>query len=127
MSAAENDESTSKNVPWFKLDIADIQPAFREILEIYSRIPSEAVKPHIVAIVCIVSVLLVPLRVRICLLYILLNLLIHFLLPARERMADLPLPLYRPIQLPHPLHFHPPLLPARSVLSLGSRVGDNAA
>ena len=41
----------SKDVPWYKPDIAEIDPAFRELLEGYSRIPPEAVKAHVLEIV----------------------------------------------------------------------------
>ena len=43
--------NTSKDVPWFKPDITELDPAFRRIMEEYSKIPSNEVKSHILAVV----------------------------------------------------------------------------
>lgn len=43
--------SPSKDVQWFKPDIAEIDPAFRVLMEEYSKIPPKEVKSHILSIV----------------------------------------------------------------------------
>lgn len=43
--------NTSKDVAWFNPDIADIDPAFRQLMDDYSKIPADSVKSHILAVV----------------------------------------------------------------------------
>ena len=50
-AASESTPNTSKDVPWFKPDIAEINPAFHALLEEYSKFPAEQVKSHILNVV----------------------------------------------------------------------------
>ena len=43
--------SPSKDVPWFKSDILQVDPAFAEILENYSKIATLSLNLHILDIV----------------------------------------------------------------------------
>ena len=43
--------SVSKDVPWFSSDLTEVDASFRALLENYSRIAPDLVKPHILSIV----------------------------------------------------------------------------
>ena len=49
--ASQAKSSPSKDVPWFKPDIGEINPPFRALMEEYSKIPAEEVKSHILKVV----------------------------------------------------------------------------
>ena len=85
-AASRPKPSTSKDVQWFKPDITDINPAFRALMEDYSKIPAEQVKSHIVNVVSIQS-LSTPLAVKPA----------ESAMTARESMANVSLSLHRPV------------------------------
>lgn len=87
----------SKNVSWFNPDIEEVSEAFRDLLENYSQIAADAVKPHILNVVRSTSV----------------N---HFSTTtkskslARKSLGDLSIPLHWPILFPDLHHYQPLLL-----------------
>ena len=50
-AAPQPKPSPSKDVQWFLPEITEVNPAFRVVMEDYSKIPPEEVKSHILNIV----------------------------------------------------------------------------
>ena len=96
-ATSQSQPSSYKDVKWFKPDIAEIQPAFRALMEDYSKIPPDEVKSHILNIVSHQAVTPETLAESSCLI-------------ARESMANVSLSLHWSIQLPDAVYYLPCLL-----------------